>query len=86
LVLAACLVWAPSMRLSGVIPAPLGALAIVVILVNWRRLRKISHEAKTNAFEAQRLYKHFLHQAQWRSTALLSIVLITLTLLGWRPG
>jgi 1,4-dihydroxy-2-naphthoate octaprenyltransferase len=83
LVLAACLVWAPSMRLSGVIPAPLGALAIVIILVNWRRLRSVSHEAKTNAFEAQRLYKHFLHQAQWRSTVLLSLALIALALLGW---
>jgi 1,4-dihydroxy-2-naphthoate octaprenyltransferase len=81
LVLAACLVWAPCMRLSGVIPAPLGALVIVIILVNWRRLRKISHEAKTNAFEAQRLYKHFLHQAQWRSTTLLSLALIALALI-----
>jgi 1,4-dihydroxy-2-naphthoate octaprenyltransferase/chlorophyll synthase len=85
LVLAACLVWALSMRLSGVIPAPLGALAIVVVLVNWRRMRAVSHEAKTNAFEAQRLYKHFLHQAQWRSATLVSVVLIVLTLLGWRP-
>jgi 1,4-dihydroxy-2-naphthoate octaprenyltransferase len=82
LVLAACLVWAPSMRLSGVIPAPIGALAIVIILVNWRRLRKISHEAKTNAFEAQRTYKHFLHQAQWRSTTLLALVLIALAFWG----
>lgn len=89
-VLAACLVWAPCMRFSGVVPAPIGALAIVIVLVNWRRMRSVSHEAKTNAFAAQRLYKHFLHQAQWRSTVLLSIVLIAGTLLhaklGWPLG
>lgn len=84
LVLAACLIWAVSMRISGVIPGPIGALAVIVILVNWRRLRAVSPEAKTNAFAAQRLYKHFLHQAQWRSAALLSIALIALTLIGWR--
>ena len=76
LVLAACLVWAPCMRFSGVVPAAIGALALVIVLVNWRRMRAVSHEAKTNAFEAQRLYKHYLHQAQWRSAVLLSIILI----------
>jgi 1,4-dihydroxy-2-naphthoate octaprenyltransferase/chlorophyll synthase len=84
LVLAACLIWAITMRVSGVVPAPVGALAVVVVLVNWRRLRKLSPEAKTNAFDAQRLYKHFLHQAQWRSASLLALVLIALTLVGWR--
>ena len=83
LVLAAALIWAVTMRFSAVIPAPIGALAVIVVLVNWRRLRKISAEAKTNAFEAQRLYKHFLHQAQWRSAVLISLALIALTLLGW---
>jgi 1,4-dihydroxy-2-naphthoate octaprenyltransferase len=83
LVLAAALIWAVTMRFSGVVPIIVGALAVVVILVNWRRLRKISAEAKTNAFEAQRLYKHFLHQAQWRSAVLISVALILLTLLGW---
>jgi 1,4-dihydroxy-2-naphthoate octaprenyltransferase len=82
-VLAGCLVWALSMRLSGVVPAPVGALAVIVVLVNWRRLRQISSEAKTNAFPAQRLYKHFLHQAQWRSATLIALVLVVLTLLGW---
>ncbi|PRP96240.1 prenyltransferase [Enhygromyxa salina] len=84
LVLAACLVWAVSMRISGVIPGPIGALAVIVILVNWRRLRAVSPDAKTNEFAAQRRYKHFLHQAQWRSAVLLSIALIGLTVLGWR--
>jgi 1,4-dihydroxy-2-naphthoate octaprenyltransferase len=83
MVLAGCLVWAVSMRLSGVVPAPVGALAVIVVLVNWRRLRQISAEAKTNAFAAQRLYKHFLHQAQWRSATLIALVLVALTLLGW---
>ena len=83
LVLAAALIWAITIRLSGVIPAPIGALAVIVILVNWRRLRTISADAKTNAFAAQRLYKHFLHQAQWRSAVLISVSLIALTLLGW---
>ncbi|MFO7563809.1 MAG: prenyltransferase [Enhygromyxa sp.] len=83
LVLAASLVWAVSMRLSGVVPVVVGALAVMVVLVNWRRLRKISAEARTNAFEAQRLYKYFLHQAQWRSAVLIAVVLIALTLLGW---
>lgn len=84
LVLGGALAWGLCMRISGVIPAPIGALAVVVVLVNWRRMRTVSHEAKTNAFAAQRLYKHFLHQAQWRSAALISIVLIALTLIGWR--
>ncbi|HLT35478.1 MAG TPA: prenyltransferase [Enhygromyxa sp.] len=83
LVLAASLIWAVSMRLSAAVPAIVGALAVIVVLVNWRRLRKISAEARTNAFEAQRLYKHFLHQAQWRSAVLISIALVLLTLLGW---
>jgi 1,4-dihydroxy-2-naphthoate octaprenyltransferase/chlorophyll synthase len=83
LVLAACLIWAVSMRISGVIPGPIGALAVIVILVNWRRLRAVSPEAKTNAFVAQRRYKHYLHQAQWRSAALISIALVILTLVGW---
>jgi 1,4-dihydroxy-2-naphthoate octaprenyltransferase len=83
LVLAACLIWAVSMRISGVVPGPIGALAVIVILVNWRRLRAVSLEAKTNAFTAQRLYKQFLHQAQWRSAALISIALLALTLIGW---
>nr|WP_217910028.1 prenyltransferase [Pseudenhygromyxa sp. WMMC2535] len=82
-VLMAALVWAISMRLSGVVPAPVGALVIVVVLVNWRRLRKLSPQAKTNAFAEQRLYKYVLHQAQWRSALLLSVVLVVLTLLGW---
>jgi 1,4-dihydroxy-2-naphthoate octaprenyltransferase len=84
LVLAGALVWTVSVRFAGVIPAPVGALAVIVILVNWRRLRKLSAAAKTNAFSAQRLYKHFLHQAQWRSAAIVAIALIALTLLGWR--
>jgi 1,4-dihydroxy-2-naphthoate octaprenyltransferase len=83
LVLIACLVWAVSMRVSAVVPAPVGALAVIVILVNWRRMRKVSASAKTNAFAEQRLYKHFLHQAQWRSAILLAVVLIISTLLGW---
>lgn len=83
LVLAAALIWAVTIRFSAAIPAPIGALAVIVVLVNWRRLRKISAEAKTNAFDAQRLYKHFLHQAQWRSAVLISLALIALTLLGW---
>jgi 1,4-dihydroxy-2-naphthoate octaprenyltransferase/chlorophyll synthase len=83
LVLAAALIWAVTIRFSAVVPAPIGAPAVIVVLVNWRRLRKISAEAKTNAFDAQRLYKHFLHQAQWRSAVLISLALIALTLLGW---
>lgn len=83
LVLAGALVWAVTMRISGVIAAPIGALAVIVVLVNWRRLRKVSAEAKTNAFEAQRLYKYFLHQAQWRSAVLLAIALVISTLIGW---
>ena len=86
LVLAAALIWAVTMRISGVIPAPVGALAVIVVLVNWRRLRKLSGEAKTNAFAAQRLYKHFLHQAQWRSAVLLAAAIVLLTLLGWSAG
>jgi len=81
-VLAACVIWAVTTRFASVIPAPVGALAVIVILVNWRRLRQISAEAKTNAFAAQRLYKHFLHQAQWRSASLIALALIALTLLG----
>ena len=82
-VLFAALLWSICMRLSHVIPAPVGALAVIVILVNWRRLRKLSPQAKTNAFAELRLYKYFLHQAQWRSALLIALVLTALTLLGW---
>ena len=83
LVLVACIVWAVTMRISGVLPAPIGALAVIVVLVNWRRMRGISEQAKTNAFAEQRLYKHFLHQGQWRSATLIALALIGLSLLGW---
>lgn len=79
----AALLWAVSIRLAHVVPAPIGALALVVVLVNWRRLRKLSPQATTNAFEEQRLYKHYLHQAQWRSAMILVVVIVGLTLLGW---
>ena len=85
-VLFAALLWSICMRLSHVIPAPVGALAVIVILVNWRRLRKLSPQAKTNAFAELRLYKYFLHQAQWRSALLIALVLTALTLLGWDHG
>ena len=71
------------MRISGDLPAPIGALAVIVVLVNWRRMRGISEQAKTNAFAEQRLYKHFLHQGQWRSATLIALALIGLSLLGW---
>jgi 1,4-dihydroxy-2-naphthoate octaprenyltransferase/chlorophyll synthase len=86
LVLGASLLLALCVRIGGVLPAPIGALAVIVVLVNWRRIRKLSDAAKTNAFAAQRLYKHFLHQAQWRSQTLIAAVLIALTLIGWRSG
>ena len=54
-----------------------------MILVNWRRLRGISAQAKTNAFDELRVYKHFLRQGQWRSATLISLALIGLALLGW---
>ncbi|WP_258182918.1 prenyltransferase [Enhygromyxa salina] len=82
--LAAALVWAVTVRVSGVVPAPVGALVVIVVLVNWRRLRKLSPEATTNAFDAQRAYKRVLHQAQWRSATLIAVILIALTILGWR--
>lgn len=86
LVLAACLLWVLAIRLVHAIPAPLGALVLIVVLVNWRRLRKVSPLAKTNAFEQHRVYKRYLHNAIWRSAILLSLVLISLALLGWRHG
>ncbi len=83
LVLAGAVLWAASMRLAHVVPAPIGALAIVIVIVNWRWMRKLSPQATTNAFAEQKLYKHFLHQAQWRSALLVAVVLVALTLLGW---
>lgn len=80
LVLAASLVWAIGMRLGGVVPAPFGALAVVVVLVNWRRLRKLSPSATTNAFEAHARYKQLLHHATWRSATLLALILIVIAL------
>jgi 1,4-dihydroxy-2-naphthoate octaprenyltransferase/chlorophyll synthase len=80
LVLGACLVWAIGMRIAGVLPAPLGAIAVIVVLVNWRRLRKLSPAAKTNAFEMHARYKHLLHNAIWRSAAIVALALIVVAL------
>ncbi len=82
LVLGGCLVWAIGMRIADVLPAPLGALAVIVVLVNWRRLRKVSPAAKTNAFEMHARYKHYLHNAIWRSATILALALIAVTLVG----
>ena len=79
--LAGALVWAVSIRLSGAIPAPIGALVVVILLVNWRRMRQLSPSAKTNAFGPQREYKRFLHQGQWRAAALAALTLVLLTLI-----
>lgn len=84
LVLGGCLVWAIGMRIVDALPAPLGALAVIVVLVNWRRLRKLSPAAKTNAFEMHARYKHLLHNAIWRSATILAVVLIAITLVGLR--
>ena len=78
--LGGALVWAVTIRLSGAIPAPIGALVVVILLVNWRHMRKVSPEAKTNAFGPQRKYKHFLHQGQWRAAMLAAVTLVILTL------
>ncbi|MFV8751887.1 prenyltransferase [Nannocystaceae bacterium ST9] len=80
LVLGGCLVWALGMRIADVLPAPLGALAVIVVLVNWRRLRKLSPLAKTNAFEQHARYKHYLHNAIWRGAMILALVLLVI---GW---
>ena len=74
--LGGALLWAVCMRLSGLIPAPLGALAVIVLLVNWRRMRELSDTARTNAFPAMRRYKHFLHQGQWRAALLVTLCLV----------
>lgn len=84
IMLFATVVWAVSLRFAQVIPAPVGALAIMVLLINWRRMRKLSPQAKTNAFEAQKLYKHFLRQGIWRSALLIAATSIFMTLLGWQ--
>lgn len=80
LVLAATLVWAIGMRLGGVVPAPFAALAVVIVLVNWRRIRKQSPSATTNAFEAHARYKQLLHHATWRSATLLALLMIVIAL------
>lgn len=82
LVLGGCLVWAIGMRITDALPAPLAAIAVIVVLVNWRRLRKLSPLAKTNAFEMHARYKHFLHNAIWRSTTIVALVLVVLALVG----
>lgn len=83
-VLGACLVWAVGMRLADVVPAPFGALAVIIVLVNWRRLRRLSPEATTNAFEMHARYKQLLHNAIWRSATLLALILLALALIGLR--
>ncbi len=80
LVLGGCLIWAFGMRIAGVLPAPLGALVVIIVLVNWRRLRALSPAAKTNAFDMHAHYKHYLHNAIWRSTTILALMLIALSL------
>jgi hypothetical protein len=58
---------------SGVIPLPFAWLGVVIVVVNWRRMRRCSAEATTNAFVAQGRYKSFLHHAIWRGASVLAL-------------
>lgn len=49
--------------------------AALIIAWNFRRMRRISPSAVTNAFRAQGAYKRYLHRAIWHSTAVASLVL-----------
>lgn len=53
--------------------AALPALAIVAW--NFVAIRRVSHEAVTNAFAAQGAYKSFLHRAIWHSTTVAAVLL-----------
>ncbi|MEM7436023.1 MAG: prenyltransferase [Myxococcota bacterium] len=56
---------------------PSWAVALAIAIVAWRfvGMRRLSSDAVTNAFEAQRRYKHFLHSAIWHSTAIAALLL-----------
>jgi 1,4-dihydroxy-2-naphthoate octaprenyltransferase/chlorophyll synthase len=77
LVVLAALGWALSTRfLPAVMPPWVGYAVLVVVVLNLRRMKSCSALATTNAFAAQKQYKHFLHRAIWHSTAVLSVLLL----------
>jgi len=51
------------------------APAIAIVIWNFAAMRRVSNDAVTNAFAAQRLYKHFLHRAIWHSTMVAAVLL-----------
>ncbi|MEM7135857.1 MAG: prenyltransferase [Myxococcota bacterium] len=77
----ACVVVGALAWLSGAFFAPASfppwAVALAIAVVAWRfvGMRRLSSDAITNAFDAQRRYKHFLHSAIWHSTAVAALLL-----------
>lgn len=74
LMLLGALLWAMSARVCAeVIPLPFAFAGVVIVIVNWHRMRKCSSSATTNAFAAQGRYKALLHHAVWRGAAVLAL-------------
>ena len=70
------LLWGIGARLGVGLSVPTIGLAVAIVILNWKRMRRCSAAAKTNAFRAQGRYKHLLHNAIWRGTIALSLVLL----------
>ena len=74
LTLFAALLWAMSARLrSDLIPLAFAVLGVVIVIVNWRRMRRCSALAQTNAFEHLGRYKALLHHAIWRGALVIAL-------------
>jgi 1,4-dihydroxy-2-naphthoate octaprenyltransferase/chlorophyll synthase len=84
LVLLAALALAVLSAATAVVPAPAAALTVAIVLVNYRRLRKTSARARTDAFEAIGRYKRALHHALWRGFAVLALLVALATVWGGR--
>lgn len=67
IVLVGAVAWAVGARFVSDVLPPLAAFAaLTVVIVNFKRLRRHSPGAQTDAFEAQGRYKRVLHHAIWR--------------------
>ena len=74
LTLFGALLWAMSARVvAPVISLPFAVLGVSIVLINWRRMRRCSGAAGTNAFSAQGRYKLLLHHAIWRGASALAL-------------
>ena len=76
LVLGGAIVWvATSHFLPRMLPPWVSAVALVVLLVEFRSMHQLSARAGTNMFHGQKRYKAHLHRAIWGAGAAMALLL-----------